>query len=258
MIKAAFFDVDGTLVSFNTHVVSDAVLAALYELQRRGVKVCISSGRPRYLIDNVRDFPFDAFVCANGGLAMVGDEVLWRQPMDRDDAVAVARFAVETNSPAYLFAERECGLNCMSEVSKEIGGLLNIKTPPVRDIVKMAEESPVYEYSLFLTEEEEREYLHPIVKNCLFPRWHPSFMDIIPKGLSKMIGARQVLSRWGIDPSEAIAFGDGGNDIDIIDGVGIGVVMGNATDDVKAHADYVTDSVDEDGIVTALKRFGLI
>ena len=57
---------------------------------------------------------------------------------------------------------------------------------------------------------------------------------------------------------ECMAFGDGGNDIPIIEYAGIGVAMGNATDDVKAAADYVTDTVDEDGIVTALEHFGVI
>ena len=55
-----------------------------------------------------------------------------------------------------------------------------------------------------------------------------------------------------------MAFGDGGNDIPIIEYAGIGVAMGNATDDVKAAADYVTDTVDEDGVVTALQRFGVL
>ena len=55
-----------------------------------------------------------------------------------------------------------------------------------------------------------------------------------------------------------MAFGDGGNDIPIIEYAGIGVAMGNATPDVKAAADYVTGSVDEDGIISALRHFGVI
>ncbi|MDR3093560.1 MAG: HAD hydrolase family protein, partial [Bacteroidales bacterium] len=54
------------------------------------------------------------------------------------------------------------------------------------------------------------------------------------------------------------AFGDGGNDISMLRHVAIGVAMGNATDDVKAQADYVTNSVDDDGIGNALRHFGVI
>ena len=55
-----------------------------------------------------------------------------------------------------------------------------------------------------------------------------------------------------------MAFGDGGNDISMLKYVGIGVAMGNAKDDVKAIADYITDSVQEDGIVSALKHFDIL
>ena len=65
-------------------------------------------------------------------------------------------------------------------------------------------------------------------------------------------------ARLGLDISETMAFGDGGNDLSIIRRAGIGVAMGNAGPDVKAAADYVTTSVDDDGILNALVRLGVI
>ena len=62
----------------------------------------------------------------------------------------------------------------------------------------------------------------------------------------------------GMDISETMAFGDGGNDKSIICAAGIGVAMGNAIDDVKALASYVTDHVDNDGVSKALRHFGII
>ena len=62
----------------------------------------------------------------------------------------------------------------------------------------------------------------------------------------------------GLESSEIMAFGDGDNDIDMLKFAGIGVAMGNAGDAVKAAADYVTASVDDDGIEKALEHFGLI
>ena len=64
--------------------------------------------------------------------------------------------------------------------------------------------------------------------------------------------------RLGLDASETMAFGDGGNDKTIIAAAGVGIAMGNATDEVKAVADYVTTSVDDDGIRNALKHFNII
>lgn len=62
----------------------------------------------------------------------------------------------------------------------------------------------------------------------------------------------------GFDISETMAFGDGGNDRPMLCAAGIGVAMGNAVDEVKAHADYVTSTVDEDGVWNALRHFDII
>ena len=70
--------------------------------------------------------------------------------------------------------------------------------------------------------------------------------------------AQQIADRLGIDISETMAFGDGGNDESMLRAAGVGVAMGNALDSVKAHADYVTTDVDNDGVWNALKHFGII
>lgn len=62
----------------------------------------------------------------------------------------------------------------------------------------------------------------------------------------------------GLNIDETMAFGDGGNDISIIKKAGIGVAMGNAGDNLKEVADYITTSVDEDGVRNALVHFGVI
>lgn len=68
----------------------------------------------------------------------------------------------------------------------------------------------------------------------------------------------QILEHWGIAPEEIMAFGDGENDMDMLRFAGVGVAMGNAPDSVKACADYVTGSVDCDGIFSALRRYSLL
>ena len=74
----------------------------------------------------------------------------------------------------------------------------------------------------------------------------------------KSAGIRRYLEEHGLDRSEIMAFGDGENDIDMLKFAGIGVAMGNSSDLVKAAADYVTDTIDNDGIEKALRHFGLI
>jgi hypothetical protein len=89
-------------------------------------------------------------------------------------------------------------------------------------------------------------------------RWNPDFTDLIPADGGKSVGIQQLLEHFGLSQEETMAFGDGGNDIEMLQYVHLGVAMGNGTQNVKAAADYVTDSVDEDGIWNALVHFGLI
>ena len=74
----------------------------------------------------------------------------------------------------------------------------------------------------------------------------------------KPVGVGKMLERFGLKREESMAFGDGGNDIDMLRYAGVGVAMDNAGDDVKAAADYVTAGVDEDGVERALRHFGVI
>ena len=94
--------------------------------------------------------------------------------------------------------------------------------------------------------------------HCTSARWHPSFTDITLQGADKGNALRQMAKHLGLSLEECIAFGDGGNDISILQTAGIGVAMGNANDSVKAVDDYITTSVDNDGIRNAFTHFGVI
>ena len=93
---------------------------------------------------------------------------------------------------------------------------------------------------------------------CTSGRWHPAFTDITALGADKGEGVLAMARHLGFDPKYTMAFGDGGNDTSMIRTAGIGVAMGNAIDDLKKEADFVTTSVDEDGILNALRHYGLI
>ena len=78
------------------------------------------------------------------------------------------------------------------------------------------------------------------------------------RGNSKQHGIDLIAAHYGIDLKDTLAFGDGGNDISMLRHAGIGIAMGNANDTVKQNADYVTDDIDNDGIVKALRHLDLL
>ena len=115
----------------------------------------------------------------------------------------------------------------------------------------------IFQLTPFINEAEEQ-MIRPAIPNCEIGRWHPAFADITAIGNTKQRGIDEMIRRFGIRREETMAFGDGGNDISMLRHVGIGVAMGNAAPDVRSHADYVTSTVDEDGIVNAVRHFGLL
>ena len=114
----------------------------------------------------------------------------------------------------------------------------------------------VLQLTAFFDADYEKQMM-PRLPHCVSGRWHPEFTDITSSEADKGKGIQAIARHMGFDPSRTIAFGDGGNDLSMILQAGIGVAMGNATPELKQHADYITSSVDEDGILNALQHFNL-
>lgn len=272
-IKAAFFDIDGTLVSFETHQVPSSTKRAIEELRQNGVKVFIASGRHINSIDKLPDMPFDGFVLINGTLAMScspsgataaqassptlqGREIIYRKPIPQEDVHSWLDFLGREQHSTVFVYEDGLMLNFLDDVMKKIMDLLDFPMPPQGDL-HLLRDKPIYQLITTLSDEEEQR-LMKLLPHCKTTRWHPLFTDIINKDASKGLGIRAVLDHYGWTRDEIMAFGDGGNDIEMLDMAGVAIAMGNASADVKSHADYITESVDNDGISKALKHFGLI
>lgn len=111
---------------------------------------------------------------------------------------------------------------------------------------------------MFYIDDEMEQQVMPLLPNLSLSRWHPLFADVNLAGISKATGLSAFADYYGIEMAEIMACGDGGNDIPMLKVAGIGVAMGNASETVKASADFVTDTVENDGLCKALKHFGII
>ena len=244
MVKAIFFDIDGTLVSFKTHEVPRSTIDALDILRKKGIKVFIATGRHYSSINNLGDLKFDGYVTLNGGYCFAGeDKVIYKHSIpDRDIDALIRYLETEESFPCAFVQEKEIFMNYKDETVEEIFNMLNFPEPPIRPLSEMKGKT-VYQLVSFFTAEQEKKIMST---------------DVVPAGSSKRIGIDKMLEYFKIPLKECMAFGDGGNDIAMLQHAGIGVAMGNADDDVKQYADYVTDSVDEDGIFKALKFHNII
>ena len=107
MIKALFFDIDGTLVSFRTHSVPKPTVEALAEARRRGVRIFISTGRPKPLINNLDPIEslIDGYITVNGAICTVGSETVSRNPIDPKDVEVILHAADRMDVPSLIVGE---------------------------------------------------------------------------------------------------------------------------------------------------------
>lgn len=261
MIKAVFFDIDGTLVSFRQKFLSDQLLADLPALRERGVKLFLSTGRALQDLENtgmLRGAEFDGYVTINGQFCCDGNGTPYRdRPIDLDDMRGAYQVLLDNPGiPALLEGNGESYLTQINGRVREIYEFLHTELYPVCPLEWLLERK-VYQFVPFVTTGEESLFLK-VMPGCTHTRWHPKGVDILPRDGGKGVGVRMTMERYGFARDEVMAFGDGENDMSMLAEAGLAVAMGNGEDQVKAMADYITDTVENGGISKALRHFGLL
>lgn len=259
MIKAVFFDVDGTLISSEQPYVSNKVIEALKKLRARGIKLFIASGRHFLELDQLGindQLVFDGYLTLNGGYCFNSKETIYSNPIDKQNIASVVEYIIQNNL-ACCFVEKD-GLyvNLVDNFVIKSQIFLNTPTPPVKNISR-ALKHDVYQIDPFVSS-DEMENIMSLTKNCKYTQWYDYGYDVIPKNSGKQEGIKAILKYYGLKSEEVMAFGDGHNDIEMLSLVGIGVCMENGHEDVKLISDFVTKSVYDDGVVYALEYFNMI
>ena len=259
-IKALFFDIDGTLVSFKSHRIPQSTVDALEQAKENGVEVYISTGRPKQIINNLGQIEhlIDGYITANGARCFVEDTLVSQHAILPSDVKKIIEAADRDNYPAIVVSESRFAIHHYTDEVYEIfcKGLGVDSSIFITDVNDLGEE-PILQVTPFCTVEQEA-LLMPTLENCTSGRWHPAFTDITARGADKGKGLHAMADYLGLNIEETMAFGDGGNDISIIKEAGVGVAMGNAGEDLKQVADFITTHVDEDGVKNALIKYGVI
>lgn len=261
MTKAIFFDIDGTLVSFNTHTIPDSTIRALELVHAKGIKIFIATGRPKAIINNLAPLQdrnlIDGYITMNGAYCFVGDQVIYKSSIPEEEVKVVGRFCEKKGVPCFFVTEHQLSVCQPNELVRKIFyEFLHVDEVPVKSCEE-ATRDEIFQLTPFITEEEEKEVV-PYIPNCEIGRWYPAFADITSKGNNKQKGIDEMIRHFGFDLSETMALGDGGNDIPMLSHAAIGIAMGQANEEVKQSAHYVTTPIDEDGVWNALKHFEII
>ena len=246
---ALFFDIDGTLVSFQTHQIPPSTILALTQAKANGHRVFIATGRPPLIITNLGaiEHLIDGYITINGALCFIGPDVVSCKDIPKEAVLTVVNDAKEKNY----------GLDPQGQVDRIFRGKLAVENLNQAKPLDGVLQQRILQLTPFFKEAYEPDLMARI-PTCTSGRWNPAFTDITAKGADKGEGIKTLAKHLGLDIRYTMAFGDGGNDASMIKTAGIGVAMGNAIEALKNVAHYTTSSVDDDGILKALRHFGLV
>ncbi|MEG1503135.1 HAD family hydrolase [Enterococcus sp. 22-H-5-01] len=255
--KLIALDIDGTLLSSQRKPL-DSTIKALKALREAGHLVIIATGRSRLLAGEViHQLGCTNYIICNGSAAFLDHEQVYKHTLDREALTRMIAFAGERKIDVMLF-----GLDSFARVTDYNGGKVN------EAMASFGQAAPDYQKDYFGQ--------HEVYQACVyydksmdqefeaaFPefrivRWHENSVDIIPDPGSKAQTILALAKKVGIKPENIITFGDGNNDIEMLNLAGTGVAMGNAADHVKDAANIVTDTNDQDGIYKALRQLELV
>ena len=254
--KIVFFDVDGTLVNYEDGRIEESTRIAIEQLKNKGIHIVAATGRPLSMCQDLRNIGIETFITANGAHVKYQDQVIHKIPIAKEIVHAVKAFS-EDNKQSLSFFTEQLSMNNVQEQEtlKAMQETLSLQEFPV--INEDISTQEVYLRCLYGDEDIEKKYTSKF-PHLLFKRWHPYITNVLQHDISKSIAVRAVLDYFDLSPEEALAFGDGDNDIDMLEQVGYGVAMGNGSEALKNVANYVTKKSTEDGIDYALRELQII
>jgi HAD superfamily hydrolase (TIGR01484 family) len=165
MIKAVFFDIDGTLVSFQTHQIPASTLTALQQLKEKGVLLFIATGREREGLKVLGDFPFDGYITLNGQYCYTSrDEVLYENTIAKQDVAVILQELKHHTFPCGFTMKHGKVYNYRDERVEELHRITKNDGQPAGDISHVAGQD-IYQVQAFINEAEEKELMAKL-KNC--------------------------------------------------------------------------------------------
>lgn len=183
-------------------------------------------------------------------------EVIYERPLLKNELLELEQVALRNEHPMVFLNEKELFANTPDHESIHEGmGSIKLVHPPFHETFH--HDNKIYQALLFVEEQEGRWYERNQTQFD-FVRWHEKSLDVLPPGGSKAEGIKSMLQSLEVPEKDAVAFGDGLNDIEMLEYVGCGVAMGNGVEEAKQAADFVTASVEEDGIYKGLVHVGLL
>jgi Cof subfamily protein (haloacid dehalogenase superfamily) len=223
MIKIAFFDVDGTLLKLGSKVPSFQTVQTLQQLQAKGILLCMATGRGYLSVPHFEGVDFDLWLTFNGSYVRSKDAVISKNPLDADDKRRILHNLKQMHRAAAISNEHFIVTNGTDPDLEQYFSFGNEKLMISEHFDKLCEED-IYQIMCSCSPSEYERILLGTHATQITAWWDKA-VDIIPLSCGKGNAVRAVLAHYGFSKAEAIAFGDGRNDIEMLEAVGTGVTF---------------------------------
>lgn len=254
-----YFDIDGTLYSHRFHDIPEMSKQTLWALKKQGYKIVCATSRCRsetiHLPSFFQTFPFDAEIYDGGALIMKQGTILHKQAVSFHEIQTIINW-VSTYPVSFRYATYDhdyIHAPCEPAVLDQFFRLY-LMMPEI----KVYEQEEVFNILLYTSTQEQVDMIKQMMKDVAIIEHSANTLELTAKGVGKDRGVAYLNQYWGVTMDDCVCFGDGANDIAMLQAAGIGVAMGNSMQRVKDAADFVTKHIDDDGITYACQALHLL
>ncbi len=256
-IKIIFFDIDDTLRNSKTGFIPSTIPTAFKQLRDKGILTGIATGRGIFgVVPELKALKPDFFVTLNG--AYIEDKkgnVIYSNKIAKDKVEEYITWTKEVGIDYGLVGSQAAKLSRRTEM---ISQAIDPIYPDLEVDPDFYQKEDIYQMWTFEEQGDDLVLPDTLASTLRMVRWHEHSSDVVPISGSKAAGVAKVVDQLGLKPENVMVFGDGLNDLELFDYAGISVAMGVSHEKIKEKADYITKTLEEDGIFDALEGFGMV
>jgi len=263
-VKLVAIDLDDTLLDSGLQI-APACVDAIQAVRDKGVIVTLATGRMhRSALPYARQLNMDLpLITYQGALVKnaFSSDVIYYQPLPRELAGEIIEFFQARGLHCHAYSDDELFMEALTPEGQYYEELAGIKALIVDDLAGTVRNNDTMKIMAIIEDQDLLLTLHRELttkyRQLHITRSKPIFLEFMALEANKGLALQVLAGHYGIRREEILAIGDSYNDLDMIRWAGIGIAMANARPEVKAAADYVTASNDENGVAEALHRYVL-
>lgn len=251
----AFFDLDGTLLNKNSQL-DKSIIKALHTIRDKGTLPIIATGRGHFELTELMDVSgITSAIAMNGQYIIVEGKTIYHDPINVAHITKLKSLADAKNQAMAFYDKSGNWVSSMTQLITEAYAYIDSPLPTINETKHLNEE--VNMLLLFSDQADDVAYYRNLVPELAYFKNTPFSIDIVNANSNKGTGVQKVIELLGFT-GKTYGFGDGPNDIDLLASVDYATAMGNAIDELKTTADFVTTANTDRGIINAFEHWGLL